>query len=114
MKPTTHTCHAATCNRAIPPKLFMCARHWRLVPKELQDLVWATYRPGQEIDKRPSSDYLVVHQISVAAVAFKEGHDDAANQAIMNARGFAATGGPKSAKLLALIDSALSPVSESN
>jgi len=37
----------------------MCPWHWKLVPSELQVAVYATYRPGQERDKRPSTAYLI-------------------------------------------------------
>lgn len=35
-----------------------CAAHWFRLPKRLRDRIWATYRPGQEITKTPSADYL--------------------------------------------------------
>ena len=41
-----HCCHAKGCTVAVPPKLLMCLRHWRLVPARLQRDVWATYVPG--------------------------------------------------------------------
>jgi len=53
-----HTCHWPGCTRAVPPKLWGCKPHWYALPKPLRDRIWATYRPGQEIDKRPSGDYL--------------------------------------------------------
>lgn len=53
-----HTCHAEECETAVPPRMLMCARHWRMVPKPLQDAVYATYRPGQENDMRPSIEWL--------------------------------------------------------
>ena len=65
----THTCHALGCEKAVPPKMLMCAPHWRLVPVRLQREVWAKYRPGQEIDKRPNAEYLDVQKRAVAAVA---------------------------------------------
>jgi hypothetical protein len=64
-----HTCHAEGCSTKVPPKLLMCARHWRLVPKDLQSRVWATYRPGQEVDKRPTAEYLAAAQAAIDAVA---------------------------------------------
>lgn len=67
-----HTCHAKGCPKNIPPKLLMCLRHWRMVPRELQRAVWATYRPGQEVDKRPSEDYLKAARAAIDAVAAKE------------------------------------------
>jgi hypothetical protein len=53
-----HTCHATDCDAHVPPKMFMCRRHWFMVPKPMRDLIWALYRPGQEVDKDPSMDYL--------------------------------------------------------
>lgn len=53
-----HICHAEGCETPCPPRLLMCARHWRMVPKELQNAVYDTYRPGQERDMRPSIYWL--------------------------------------------------------
>ena len=50
----------------------MCRSHWYMVPKDLRDAVWATYRPGQEIDKQPSLEYLDVAMQAIEAVAAKE------------------------------------------
>lgn len=68
-----HTCHAVGCEIEIPPKLHMCLDHWRKVPKAVQDLIWKHYRKGQEIDKRPSVEYLATAFVSVSCVALKEG-----------------------------------------
>jgi len=68
-----HHCHAEGCEVSVPPKMLMCLRHWRMVPKGLQREVWRTYRPGQEVDKSPSAEYLKAHLAAVAAVAEKEG-----------------------------------------
>lgn len=70
---TAHTCHAIRCGKTVPPKLLMCARHWRMVPRALQNEIWATYRPGQERDKKPSAAYLEVQQRVVRFVAEREG-----------------------------------------
>jgi hypothetical protein len=35
-----------------------CKTHWFMLPKRLRDRIWATYRPGQEITKTPSTAYL--------------------------------------------------------
>lgn len=69
---SNHTCHAKDCPKIIPPKLLMCLKHWRMVPLELQRAVWATYRPGQEVDKRPSAEYLEAARAAISAVAAKE------------------------------------------
>lgn len=65
---SAHLCHARGCQVPVPPKLLMCKRHWRMVPKDLQREVWAHYRPGQEIDKRPTRSYLDVAQAACVAV----------------------------------------------
>ena len=69
----SHICHALRCSIPVPPKMLMCKMHWWMVPKLLRDEVWATYRPGQEVDKRPSGEYLTAHVRAVNAVAEKEG-----------------------------------------
>lgn len=69
----SHTCHAIGCSVSVPPKLLMCLKHWRMVPRALQQDVWKHYRPGQEIDKQPSATYLQVAQAAINAVAAKEG-----------------------------------------
>ncbi len=54
----THTCHWPECPVEVPPKLWGCRAHWYRLPKELRDRIWVHYRPGQEIDKEPSDEYL--------------------------------------------------------
>ena len=68
-----HTCHAEGCNAPVPPRMLMCLRHWRLVPRDLQRRVWAEYVPGQEIRKDPTDEYMKVQRAAVRAVAIKEG-----------------------------------------
>lgn len=69
MKALIHRCHAEGCHVEVEPKLLMCLRHWRMVPRELQNRVWKHYRPGQEIDKNPTPEYLEVMKEAIAAVA---------------------------------------------
>lgn len=69
----SHLCHAEGCGREVPPKMHMCLDHWRMVPKAVQDLIWRHYRPGQEIDKRPTFEYIATAFVSVSCVALKEG-----------------------------------------
>jgi hypothetical protein len=68
-----HTCHARGCTTAVPPRMFMCRRHWRMVPRALQAEIWAEYVPGQEIRKDPTEEYLEVADRAIQAVAQKEG-----------------------------------------
>ncbi len=92
MKHKCHECHAIACNTLVPPRLLMCQKHWRKVPKKLQDDVWRFYVSGQEIRKDPFLDYLTAAWAAIFAVADKEGIEYDAN-AIMRqvAIKFAAT-----------------------
>ena len=62
---TAHTCHAHGCDTEVPPRLFMCRRHWYRLPKPYRDAIWAAYRPGQENDKRPSRAYLAAARAAI-------------------------------------------------
>lgn len=68
-----HICHAFGCDKSVPPRLLMCAHHWYMVPRNVQSLVWKHYRPGQEVDKMPSEEYLLVQRSAVWSVAVSEG-----------------------------------------
>jgi hypothetical protein len=69
---TDHTCHATGCRVHVPPAMFMCKRHWFMVPRAMRDAIWDTYVPGQEIRKDPSDEYLKAAQRAIAAVELKE------------------------------------------
>lgn len=71
----SHFCHAWKCTKTVPPRMLMCLRHWKMVPKALQLRVWKYYRPGQEIDKRPSPEYLFVVREAITAVRKHETSD---------------------------------------
>src|SRR5581483_6888504 len=43
-----HTCHAMACDAHVPPKMFMCKRHWYMLPKVMRNAVWEEYVFGQE------------------------------------------------------------------
>jgi hypothetical protein len=72
---SSHTCHAASCSVLVPPKMFMCKKHWFMLPKHLRDSVWSEYREGQEIDKNPSLEYILTTAWCICYVADKEGVD---------------------------------------
>jgi hypothetical protein len=55
---TTHTCHWPNCGMHVPPKMFMCRRHWLILPADLRQRIWTNYQPGQEVTKRPSAEYI--------------------------------------------------------
>jgi hypothetical protein len=67
-----HHCHARGCEVAVPPRLLMCARHWRMVPTNIKRRVWLWYRDGQEERKDPSPEYLRAADDAIEAVARKE------------------------------------------
>ena len=68
-----HPCHAEGCEVEVPPRMLMCIKHWRMVPRPLQALVWRHYVPGQEIRKDPTREYLEVQKQAVEIVARLEG-----------------------------------------
>ena len=68
-----HICHAEGCQVEVLPRLLMCLKHWRLVPRAIQRRVWQEYEPGQEITKDPTPEYLDVMHEAIEAVAFLEG-----------------------------------------
>jgi len=63
-----HTCHATGCETEVPPKLFMCRRHWFALSKEHRDRILALCRPGQENDKDPSPEYLDAARAAIASL----------------------------------------------
>lgn len=67
-----HTCHAMGCTTPVPRKMFMCLKHWRMVPKALQHLIWETYTPGQERDMEKVSDEYLAAAVAARAYVAKE------------------------------------------
>lgn len=59
----------------------MCPGHWYSVPTRLRKLIWHYYRPGQEIDKDPSQEYLCVADQCIGEVTFKPFDEQAAKDA---------------------------------
>ena len=57
-----HTCHWPGCKQQVPPARWGCPRHWFMLPKPIRDLIWRTYRPGQEETLTPSAAYLEATQ----------------------------------------------------
>ncbi len=59
-----HKCHWPDCNKQVPPAMWGCSKHWFILPANLRAKIWRAYRPGQEIDREPSKDYLnIAHEI---------------------------------------------------
>jgi hypothetical protein len=53
-----HSCHWPGCSQQVPPAMWGCRSHWFMLPKNLRDKIWRTYRPGQEVTMTPSEEYL--------------------------------------------------------
>src|SRR4029077_778924 len=53
-----HHCHWPGCETTVPPAMWGCLTHWRKLPKQLRDRIWAPFRPGQEPNLSPSRAYL--------------------------------------------------------
>lgn len=70
---SAHTCHAEACTETVPPRMFMCRRHWFMLPKALRDEIWDEYVPGQESRKDPTPEYIDVAHRAIEAVATREG-----------------------------------------
>ena len=68
-----HTCHARGCPTIVKPELLMCREHWMTVPQGIQRVVWATYRPGQCDDMRPSKEWHEAADAAIGFVAAREG-----------------------------------------
>lgn len=59
-----HTCHWPGCGLEVPEKYWGCQKHWYRLPIGLRSKIWQHYRPGQEIDKKPSQEYMAVaHEV---------------------------------------------------
>jgi hypothetical protein len=56
--------------------MFMCKKHWYMLPKATRDAVWAVYVPGQEERMDPTPEYLEVTSKAIANLAIEEGLDE--------------------------------------
>lgn len=55
-----HHCHWPGCERAVPPSMWGCRKHWGMLPMDLRRAIWKFFEPGQEITKTPSRAYVEV------------------------------------------------------
>jgi hypothetical protein len=62
---TGHECHRQGCNAQVPPRMFMCRSDWYALPTAMRNRIWAAYRPGQEVTKDPSSEYLFAARAAI-------------------------------------------------
>lgn len=68
----SHHCHARGCSVQVKPELLMCRKHWFMVPRDIRDAVWRSYRPGQCDDKNPSKDWHTAADAAIGYVAIRE------------------------------------------
>lgn len=66
-------CLAEGCTAQVPPRLWGCLRHWRMVPPPLRRAIWAAYRPGQEVDLHTTAAYREASRAAATASAAAEG-----------------------------------------
>lgn len=64
-----HKCHAIGCPVRVHPKKLLCLFHWHMLPKEYRQSVRAHYRPGQEVDKRPTTEYCDAARAAIERIA---------------------------------------------
>lgn len=69
-----HPCHWPGCTKQVPPAMWGCKHHWFALPKHLRDRIWATYRPGQEVNLTPSAEYLAAARDVQAWIAQNNKH----------------------------------------
>lgn len=69
-----HLCHAEGCKEAVPRRIFMCRKHWYMVPIDLRGRLLGAYQPGQEKLQEvwPSNEYIEIAMQCVDEVARKE------------------------------------------
>lgn len=53
-----HTCHWPGCGKKVPPAMWGCKPHWFKLPSRIRVRIWQTYKPGQEVSKTPSVEYI--------------------------------------------------------
>lgn len=55
-----HECHWPGCTKQVPPAMWGCREHWYMLPRDLRNEIWRTYKPGQEVTLTPSVAYIEV------------------------------------------------------
>jgi hypothetical protein len=61
------SCPVPGCGELIDLSRLMCRPHWYLVPKELRDWVWATWRSGEGAFSREHQDAVLMAIATAAA-----------------------------------------------
>ena len=67
-----HHCHANDCPKPTKPALFMCGRHWSMLPAAMQEAIWKAYRDAP-IGRGRNRAYLTACAAAVEFVAEREG-----------------------------------------
>lgn len=67
-----HTCHWPGCDRSVMPKLWGCKEHWFKLPVAIRNALWKEYRPGQEVTKDPSPEYVAAAKKAQEWIAAQE------------------------------------------
>lgn len=52
--------------------MFMCKKHWYMLPTDTRSAVWDVYEPGQEERMDPSDEYLEVTRDAINWLAKHE------------------------------------------
>jgi hypothetical protein len=73
-----HHCHWPGCEKPVPPAMWGCRGHWFALPAKLRAKVWATFRPGQEVNGTPSEAYMKVANEVQAWIRVREKDEHAA------------------------------------
>jgi len=72
-----HACHWPGCTRQVPPAMWGCYTHWKMLPQRIREDLWRAYTPGQEVGSaQVSNEYLVAAQSAqrwIAAIAAGRG-----------------------------------------
>lgn len=53
-----HKCHWPGCEQDVPPAMWGCPKHWKMLPARIRTDIWRSFRPGQEVDMQVSNSYL--------------------------------------------------------
>lgn len=54
----SHHCHWTGCTRQVPPAMWGCRTHWFQLPAAIRNRIWASFKPGQEVNGTPSRAYV--------------------------------------------------------
>ncbi len=72
-----HVCQAKACDIETVPARLMCIKHWRMVPRSIQTLVWDSYVVGQaDLEPMPSPAWHRAADAAIEAVAIVEGRSN--------------------------------------